>query len=255
MDKASRNNLFTAFALLCLICSCSKKDDSSAGDSKGENYSQQAPGKSAHDLLTADRFTTLNIEVLYMKGYAPDGAAIEQWKEFLSSLVHKPGGIRITQTQLPASGKEELSLNDIISIEKKYRKSYTHDNELDVSLIYTDGGYTDPDVLGIAYRNTSICLFGKTIATHSGNVGQVSRTKLMATVLEHESGHLLGLVNTGSDMQADHEDREHIHHCNNQNCLMYYAAETTDILGVIISGNIPPLDDNCRNDLKANGGQ
>jgi len=36
---------------------------------------------------------------------------------------------------------------------------------------------------------------------------------------------------------------------------MYYAAETTDVLGVLITGTIPPLDANCQADLHANGGK
>lgn len=36
---------------------------------------------------------------------------------------------------------------------------------------------------------------------------------------------------------------------------MYYASETTDILGFINSGNVSQLDDNCKADLRANGGR
>jgi hypothetical protein len=36
---------------------------------------------------------------------------------------------------------------------------------------------------------------------------------------------------------------------------MYYAAETTDILGFLVTGNIPAPDNNCLADLKANGGK
>ncbi len=125
-----------------------------------------------------------------------------------------------------------------------------------VNILYTNGQYTgSANTLGIAYRNTSIALFGKTIHDNSGGVGQTSRTKLEATVLEHEIGHLLGLVDLGSSMQVDHKDSSNGNHCNNKNCLMYYASETTDILGFIITGSIPQLDTNCKADLKANGGK
>jgi hypothetical protein len=36
---------------------------------------------------------------------------------------------------------------------------------------------------------------------------------------------------------------------------MYYATETTDVLGFLVTGNIPALDANCINDLKVNGGK
>jgi hypothetical protein len=36
---------------------------------------------------------------------------------------------------------------------------------------------------------------------------------------------------------------------------MYHAAETTDILGFLLTGNIPSLDAACVADLRANGGK
>jgi hypothetical protein len=65
----------------------------------------------------------------------------------------------------------------------------------------------------------------------------------------------MGLVDLGSQMQVPHKDATHGNHCNNSGCLMYYASETTDILGFLITGAIPAFDANCRADLHANGGQ
>ena len=38
-------------------------------------------------------------------------------------------------------------------------------------------------------------------------------------------------------------------------CLMYYATETSDIFGLLVTGNIPTLDAQCLADLHANGGK
>jgi hypothetical protein len=56
-------------------------------------------------------------------------------------------------------------------------------------------------------------------------------------------------------MQTAHKDAAHGNHCNNSNCLMYYAAETTDALGFLVTGNIPALDAACVADLRGNGGK
>jgi hypothetical protein len=73
--------------------------------------------------------------------------------------------------------------------------------------------------------------------------------------LNHEFGHLFGLVDLGSPMQVNHKDAANGNHCNVNNCLMYYGAETTDILGFLLTGNVPSLDVNCQNDIRANGGK
>jgi hypothetical protein len=56
-------------------------------------------------------------------------------------------------------------------------------------------------------------------------------------------------------MQTSHKDAAHGSHCNNSNCLMYYASDTRDIPGFLLTGNIPSFDANCIDDMRANGGK
>ena len=168
--------------------------------------------------------------------------------------MNKPGGVTIVTKEIPASSNATLSTSDVMKIEQDNRTVFTSGNTIALYILYTNGNFTDGNVLGEAYRNTSVVLFGKKIQDNSGAIGQASRTKLVATVSEHEMGHLLGLVDLGSPMQANHKDAAHGNHCNNSNCLMYYASETSDILGFLVTGNIPSLDANCQADLHANGG-
>jgi hypothetical protein len=240
--------------LLAGIATCSKKD-SGTGLVAINSDNDKAVGASAHDLLAAATYTSVKIEIQYMPGYAPDAAAVNNLVAFVSSLTNKPAGISVVQSPIPSTGSGVLSLNDIANVEKNNRTVFTSGTQLGVYFLYTDGGYTQSNVLGLAYRNTSLCILGKTIHDNSGAVGQASRTKLESTVTEHEFGHILGLVDLGSPMQTNHKDAANGNHCNNSSCLMYYASETTDILGFLITGNIPTLDVNCRADLTANGGK
>lgn len=243
-------------SFLLFLTACSKKDTTTNGGLDGiSDANNKAVGASAKELLTAQTYTALKIEIQYMPGYAPDAAALNNMTGFLNNLLNKPNGIQVTQTQITGSGKASLNINEIATIEKNNRTVFTTGNTVGAYLLITDADYFEPNILGLAYRNTSMVLMGKTIHQNSGGIGQVSRTKLVTTVLEHEVGHLLGLVNLGSPMTVNHQDASHGNHCNNSGCLMYYQSNTSDMLGILLTGNIPPLDANCSNDLKANGGR
>ena len=240
--------------LIFAVSGC-KKSDTVSGIPAINTENNKVVGASANDLLSASKYSSVKIEIQYMPGFQPDAAAVNNLTNFINSLINKPGGVSIIQTQIASAGKTVLSLNDIATIEKNNRTVYTSGSQLGVYFLFTDGNYSDANVLGLAFRNTSLSLLGKTIHDNSGGIGQASRTKLESTVLEHEFAHILGLVNIGSSMQTNHQDGAHGNHCNNTNCLMYYASETTDISGFLITGNIPVLDANCKADLTANGGK
>jgi hypothetical protein len=248
----------TALKLILIFCffiGCSKKDSSYVNNPGASDLHNKPVGASANELLSSSKYTSARVEVQYMSGYQPDAAALNHVQALLSGLVNKPSGITVFTKEIPASSNTVLSVNDVIEIEKNNRTAFTSGNELALYVLYTNGNYTDNNVLGVAYRNTSVVLFGKKIQDNSGAIGQASRTKLVATVVEHEMGHLLGLVDLGSAMQTNHKDAAHGNHCSNTSCLMYYASETSDILGFLVTGNIPSFDANCLADLHANGGQ
>lgn len=247
--------MFLFFSFFIVINSGCKKSDTISNLPSINNANNKAVGASANDLLSASSFTSVKIEIQNMPGYQPDAASVNNLTAFLNALINKPGGVTVVQTQIASAGKTVYTLNDIATIEKDNRTVYTTGNQLGVYFLYTDGNYSTANVLGLAFRNTSMSILGKTIHDNSGGIGQASRTKLESTVLEHEFAHILGLVDIGSAMQTNHKDAAHGNHCNNTNCLMYYASETTDILGVLLTGNIPPLDANCKADLTANGGK
>ena len=209
-------------------------------------------GTSAHDLLSPSVYTSLLVEISYMPGFEPDASSITNLSVFLNSYCNKPAGIRIFLQPIPTSGKVNLTLNDVVAIEKKYRTVFTSGNLFTVHFLITDGYYNSSTTFGTSYWNSSSCIFGQAIYDNAGGIGQVTRPNLVSTILMHEFGHLLGLVNQGSPMQAAHVDAANGAHCTNSNCLMHYAIETSTAGG---NGAIPSLDGNCIADLKANGGK
>ena len=244
--------LLTFFLVVTVLFSC-KKQQIVNPEALPNAYSNQALGKSANDLLSANTYGALTVQVQYMPGYELDAATIANLTVFLDSICNKPDGITITQTQIAANG-HMFNVDSAAITEKNNRTAYTNGHTLALYILVTDDFDTSLTTLGFAYRNTSICLFGKDIFTNSGKFGQPSRVALETSVLEHEICHIMGLVNLGSPMVAAHEDPDHANHCVNTHCLMYYAINTNRVLPGL-SGAVPVLDSNCRRDLRANGGK
>lgn len=242
--------LLTVLYIGLLFFSCKKDGGNSSGFPPINSGNDKANGASATDFLKADNFKTLVIEIQYMPGMKLNDAAINNAVYFLKTYLNKPNGIKVYQKQIAASGKAKLSVDDAAAIEKANRNMFNNKDTLKTYILVLDADCSQTGVLGIAYRNTSLCIFEKTIRDNSGGIGQAGRVKVESGVLEHEFGHLLGLVNNGTSMVASHEANSK--HCNNKNCLMYYEIETTGLIS-FLDNAVPQLDANCMNDLKNNG--
>ena len=159
-------SLLFFFSSLLFIAGCSKSDSSSGGLANSENY--KSVGASANDLLSAAKYTSVVMEIQYMPGYQPDATSVNNLVTFMNLLINKPGGVSVIQTQIPSAGSTTLSLTDITNIEKTYRTVFTSGSQIGIYFLYTDGVYSTANVLGLAFRNTSMCLLGKTIHDNSG---------------------------------------------------------------------------------------
>lgn len=128
-------------------------------------------------------------------------------------------------------------------------------------------------------------IFERTIRTLAGRSLTITNTDVETATLNHEFGHLFGLVNLGTVPVNDHEDPEAENHCVVEGCLM--RAELTFgspgaramavnskeelVSACSLSGNsvlklleyqasrglalVPDLDDECIIDLQNNGGR
>lgn len=231
--------------------------DESPTNGNNSSYHQQAVGKSAAELLSAASFNKLEVELVYVEGYEPATATVSNLKAFLQNRLNKPQGITIIKTAIPSPGLAPYSISDIKEVESSFREAFNKDNTLAVFAFIADGSYEESNnVLGVAYRNTSVVLFGSRIDELSGGVGQPSQSLLETTVMNHEFGHIMGLVNVGSPLQSDHQDTAHGRHCTVKSCLMYWTAETGDVVSNLVGlSRAPDLDSQCIADLQANGGK
>ncbi|MBO6584930.1 MAG: hypothetical protein JJ953_02370 [Gracilimonas sp.] len=245
----------TVFSSGCLDNSTGNDDDKDIVYSHMEN-----PGHSANDFLSGETFTSLEVEIDYMQGYAPNAESVDSLEAFLEQRLNKQSVVIKEPTEIPAVGQSSYTASEIRALEEEHRDEFTsvEDGTLRAYMIIVDGEFESGNVLGIAYYNTSNAFFGATYEEVSGGFNQPSRRLTESVSYRHEFGHLFGLVNipgSGTEMQTNHQDTEHGRHCDNDSCLMYYAMENAGVFGQFLGEQIPPLDENCIADLQANGGK
>ena len=254
-------NIILFLLITALLQSCTK-DNSVNNSGNGNNIiaNQKALGTSSTDLLSDNTYTAMTIEIVYVDGFAPTQTAIDNFVSFIESRTYKPTGITVESRSIASLGNGQYSIQDIKVIEDANRTKYNSNNTIAVWGFFSDGesssNTNDSVILGTAYRNTSFVIFEETIHDLSNSTFEPSRNVLETTVINHEFGHILGLTDLGAALQSDHEDPEHLNHCNVQDCLMYWSAETGEGLSNLMSGGtVPQLDPQCIMDLQANGGR
>ena len=246
-------NSFIKYAILLLLMEATGCHKDSV--TNNSNSTQVIP----NDFLSNTNYDKLVVEIQYLNGFAPTAEAMNNLSAFLQLRLSKTAGITIVQKTISSPGKSTYTLAEIQGIENVNRTQKTSGKTLTAYFFFADGDYSanggSSKVLGVAYGSSSMVIFEKTIRDFSGGVTQPPLNTLESTVIHHEFGHILGLVDNGTPMQTAHLDTSHGKHCDDQNCLMYYAAETSDIVGNLVGGNIPALNAKCLNDLKGNGGK
>ena len=216
---------------LIIQCSCS-----SAPNKEQRAFARKKVGSSAHDIVSAGRYDKLMVEIQYIRGYRIEDTSIARLLSYLTTLCHKPDGIEIDQSVIyPTMPTDTLTIDQVLAIELKHRKYYSSGHTLAIYVLITNGYASTYMIAGRAYNNTSIVVYGKTISVSFFGDNQ------QLFVLQHEFGHLMGLVNCGTTMQAPHEDSVHKNHCTNKGCVMNYGSGST------------VLDSSCLRDLRAIG--
>ncbi|MBM1106871.1 membrane metalloprotease [Aurantibacter crassamenti] len=252
-----------------ILVSCSSDDNSNNSDTEASEEESQTidkslnkknVGDSANDLLSAQKFQSLMIDIFYVEGFKPTTNTISNFETFLSERLNKPGGIETELKMIASPGQDVYTITEIRDIEDQIRTKYNNGSELTVFGLFLDGEYSENtengSVLGVAYRNTSFIIFEETVQQFSGQPFAPTATVLESTVLNHEFGHIMGMVNAGTPMQNEHQDEAHGRHCTSEDCLMYWTAETGEgLVNMISGGTIPSFDSFCLADLKANGGK
>ncbi len=216
-------------------------------------------GDFAYDFLQGAQYDRVVVEVDYVAGREPDDDALDALASNLESFCDKPGGVQvIVDDEIPDQGAPAWSLDAAEALEVAWRNRYRSAAEGTAVLyyLYIDGHSEDDGdeafILGYAYHGSSLVLFKDRIDEAAGTLGLLGSVE--DTVVVHELGHVLGLVDNGIPMVTDHRDDAHGRHDTNESCVMYWAAETDAVTELLGSGT-PDFDEACRADMTAAGGR
>ena len=269
---------------LGFLLGCSGDDNGSSQAPDGSNPSQNllAVGASAEDILSNNTFNNLLIEVAHVEGFRPTDDAMLAFETYLRDRTFKEN-IEIQYLSLPSPNQEDLTIQEVANLEDQNRTAFNNGDTLAIYIYFADAPDEDDDIdsglvtLGSVYRNTSMVIYEETVRALALNSFLVSVADVESATLNHEFGHLFGLVNLGTPAINDHEDFERDengdpildgngnpngnNHCIVEGCLMRAELEFgIGIMGMLESmaakgQAIPELDAECILDLQSNGGR
>lgn len=189
-------------------------------------------GASANDMLSNANFDRLHIQIASVSGFSPTSQTLVNFEQFIRERTFKQQ-VDFTFLQLSAPDEESLELADIARLENENRTAYNDSTTVAIYIYFTNAPSAGDDedeglvTLGAVYQNTSMVIYERTIR-RLAQVGGFSNTEVETATLNHEFGHLLGLVNLGTVPINDHEDTfidgngnvVGNNHCNEPGCLM-----------------------------------
>ncbi|MFD0796741.1 hypothetical protein ACFQZJ_04660 [Maribacter chungangensis] len=284
------------FAFCTLLLACSATDTNGEDEPKvvDRTANLKTTGDSANDILSNANFDKMLIEIGYVRGFKPTETAISQFTDFLRQHTFKQD-IEIKYLELDSPEEEDLELQKIADLEKENRTAYNDGRTLAIYIYFADAPSEGDDMseglvtVGAVYRNTSMIIYKDTIIRLAAQSSLISVADVESATLNHEFGHLFGLVNLGTEMvnphesESENEDGELVgnSHCSIAGCLMRSELQLgratgkskvvkngpkaicnlsgTTVVRMLRSksgkGNTVALGAECVRDLGANGGR
>jgi len=236
-----------------VLCGAAPPADVATAKARSQNC---ALGADAKFFVSASTYRKVVIEVVATSGATPRQSALDHLVGLFGDVTDKPGGATVVMgPDAPAFGHAP-TLAEIRALEDRVRTRFADGDTAVFFFLVTSDPYVedtqDAKVLGLAHRPSSMVVFQKTIDGISGGLGQPSRDIVEKTVVAHELGHVLGLVNLGTAMRQMHEDAAHAGHDSNASCLMYFANNSSKVVANLLQGGVvPDFDAACSADLGA----
>lgn len=217
-------------------------------------------GVAPTDYIRSEPYRRWVVEVDYAAGERPSDNVLGFARNRMTSMVDKPGGMsfQIDDTLSSAEGRTWQD-QDLRDLQRDRQDQKTGGDTVVTYMAFVDGRYRESDVLGVTVGYDLIVIFSDRIKDGCrANTFCNNADRAMEIVVTHELGHAIGLVNRGIDMVQPHEDPQHPKHSDNEDSIMYYAAENSDLFDFLapLGGGLPDdFDTNDRRDVCDAGGK
>lgn len=218
-------------------------------------------GVEPRDYASDQTYKTWVVEVDHSNGAAPPSGVLDFVKGRLGSVVKKDSiEFRLDASVATTAGKA-WSDSDVRAFAQQHAGLKTEGSQVATHLLFLAGHSTrdagNTKILGITFGHGLIAIFSDTVkaSCDPGVLPLLSSCRpddYFRSVVTHEFGHALGLVNNGTPMVSGHEDPDNRGHSSNKASVMYWAVESSGGLP-LFGGNPPPtdFDANDRADLRA----
>ena len=212
-------------------------------------------GTEPTDYLTDDQYSTWLIEVDYMTGHRPDTDSLALLESRLSEIARKDT-IDIRIDDALSGSDRSWNINTLLDLKRQHQDFETGGDTVVTWVAYLDGNWHTDDnerrTLGVALSDyETIGILHNTL--QSSDFLFVSEEDVENTVLVHEFGHIIGLVDNGIPMVNPHSDGGS--HSDNRNSVMWAGVENA--LDYQLFNGDPPttFDADDKRDICADGGK
>lgn len=194
-------------------------------------------GSLNHQYLQANPFSKLIIEIDYVNSAPPDQNAVNTFVSTIKQYVNKPNGVSQAGSNSFTSQKETYTSQDLLDLAQKHRSNYSGGNTVTLYVLFVNGSFAqNSNALGVALNSSMFVIFKDKI--NQATTALVFASEIERAVLNHELGHLLGLVNINYKSSINHEDSNNPYHSNNKESVMFWAVEDISVANLLRGG--PP---------------